>query len=197
MAEGLVTAIAGRAVGRLGDVVGGPVGLAEPPGACGGAETRGGFGRLSLALPRSVRTWTLTTLREKRIKIGAKVSATPRPSRSSWLRWRCRGRGSRRSWLGSVGCERRVAPGDGSLWADGGGVESRRTGMVRPEAKATGRETSRRGPSGRPIGHPAGRQLRSRRFFLDMGTRPESPACSAGPGVVPDNEVNPHPGNPD
>ena len=26
-----------------------------------------------LALPRSVRTWTLTTLRQKRIKIGAKV----------------------------------------------------------------------------------------------------------------------------
>jgi len=26
-----------------------------------------------LALPRSVRTWTLTTLREKLIKIGAKV----------------------------------------------------------------------------------------------------------------------------
>jgi hypothetical protein len=26
-----------------------------------------------LALPRSVRTWTLTTLRQKRIKIGAEV----------------------------------------------------------------------------------------------------------------------------
>lgn len=28
-----------------------------------------------LALPRSVRTWTLTTLREKRIKLGARVAA--------------------------------------------------------------------------------------------------------------------------
>jgi Transposase DDE domain group 1 len=36
------------------------------------ADDLGNFLR-QLALPRAVRTWTLTTLREERIKIGAKV----------------------------------------------------------------------------------------------------------------------------
>src|SRR4051812_49283770 len=46
----------------------------------------------------------------------------------------------------------RAAPSEGSSRADGIGVESRRRGMVR-------HGTSRRGLSGRPIGHPAWRPL--------------------------------------
>ena len=68
--------------------------------------------------------------------------------------------------------------------------------MVRREVRETGRGTSRRGPSGRPDGHPACRPLRSRRFSLDTGMRPVSNACSGEPGEVPDNEVNAHLGNP-
>ena len=68
--------------------------------------------------------------------------------------------------------------------------------MVRREVRETGRGTSRRGPSGRPDGHPARRPLRSRRVFLDTGMRPLSNACSGEPGEYPDSEVNAHLGNP-
>jgi hypothetical protein len=95
-----------------------------------------------LALPRSVRTWTLTTLREKLIKIGAKVAhharavtfqlaevAVPRELFAAIL--------ARVARL-------RVAPnpGERSSRADGGGVEPRRMGMVRREVRETGRGPS-------------------------------------------------------
>jgi hypothetical protein len=68
--------------------------------------------------------------------------------------------------------------------------------MVRREVRATGRGTSRRGPSGRSDGHPACRPPRSRRFSLDTEMRRVSNASSGEPGEVPDNEVNAHLGNP-
>ena len=64
----------------------------------------------------------------------------------------CLGRCSRRSWGGSVACERRRASGDHSSGVDGSDVEPRRTGMVRREVRATGRGTSRSGPSGARTG---------------------------------------------
>jgi hypothetical protein len=62
--------------------------------------------------------------------------------------------------------------------------------MVRHEVRATGRGTSRRGLSGRPIGHPACRPLRISPISFDTGTRRASNPCSGEPGEVPDNEVN-------
>ena len=108
----------------------------------------------------------------------------------------CLGRCSRRSWCGSVACERRRASGDHSSGVDGSGVEPRRTGMVRREVRATGRGTSRSGPSGRSDGHPACRPPQSHRFSLDKRMRSASNACSAEAGEVPDNQVNAHLGNP-
>jgi hypothetical protein len=68
--------------------------------------------------------------------------------------------------------------------------------MVRREVRATGRGTSRRGPSGRSDGHPACRPPQSHRFSLDKRMRSVSNACSAEAGEVPDNQVNAHLGNP-
>jgi len=103
---------------------------------------------------------------------------------------------SRRSWGGSVGCERGRAPGDHSPRVDESGVEPRRVGMVCRKVRVTGRGTSRRGPLGRSDGHPACRPLRSRRFSLDTGMRRVSNASSGESGKVPDNEVNTHLRNP-
>ena len=122
------------------------------------------------ALPRPVRTWSLTTLREKLIKIGAKVVhharavtfqlaevAVPRELFAALLA------------LGSVGCARRRAPGDRSSRAAESGVEPRRTGMVRGEQREPCRETSREGPSGCPAGHPALPTAPISPFFLGQG----------------------------
>ena len=68
--------------------------------------------------------------------------------------------------------------------------------MVCRKVRETSRGTSRRGPSGQPVGHPACRPRRFRRFFLDTGMRPVSNACSGTPGGVPDDEINAHLGNP-
>jgi hypothetical protein len=46
---------------------------------------------------------------------------------------------------------------------------SRKAGMVLRAVRVTGRGTSRRGPSGRPIGHPACRPVRSCRFPFIRG----------------------------
>src|SRR5262249_40686155 len=86
-------------------------------------------------------------------------------------------------------------PGDGSSRADGSGGEPRKTGMVRPEVRATGQGTSRREPSGHPDGHPACRPLRISRFFFDTGMRRVCNACTGEPGEAPDNEVDAHLGN--
>ena len=75
-----------------------------------------------LALPRSVRTWTLTTLREKLIKSGPRSSATPGPSRSSWRRGRAPGvvRGdpeANRSAASGAEPRMRVSYGRGTGWS--------------------------------------------------------------------------------
>ena len=44
----------------------------------------------TLALPDEVENWSLTTLRDKLMKIGAKVVSQPAMSSSRWPRWRCR-----------------------------------------------------------------------------------------------------------
>jgi hypothetical protein len=49
------------------------------------------------ALPKTTEPWSLTSLREKLIKIGAKASATVATSPSKWPRSQCRGRCSRKS----------------------------------------------------------------------------------------------------
>ena len=60
------------------------------------------YGRLTL--PRSVKHWSLTTLREKLIKIGAKVVTHSRyVIFPRWPRWRCRVSCSQRSWTASSG----------------------------------------------------------------------------------------------
>src|SRR6266487_3785023 len=57
-----------------------------------------------LALPRSIRSWNLTTLREKLVKIGAKVVSHARYSSSCSRRWRCPANCPRRFLGRSVGC---------------------------------------------------------------------------------------------
>ena len=68
--------------------------------------------------------------------------------------------------------------------------------MVRRDVRETGRGTSRRRRSERPVGHPACRPRRFRHFSLDTGMRRVSNACSGEPGEVPDEEVNAQLGNP-
>jgi len=55
-----------------------------------------------LVLPREIKRWTLTTTREKLIKIGAKAFAMPAGWPSSWPRWRCPGGYSLRSFVRST-----------------------------------------------------------------------------------------------
>ena len=92
------------------------------------------------------------------------------------------------AWLAG----RRRAPDDRSSRADESGVGSRRTGMVCREVRETGRGTSRTGPSGRLIRHPASRPPQSCRFCLDTGMRPVSNACSGETVEGLGNEVNAH-----
>jgi hypothetical protein len=44
----------------------------------------------SLVLPDPVERWSLTSLREKVVKIGAKSLPTPAARSSKWPRWGCR-----------------------------------------------------------------------------------------------------------
>ena len=92
-----------------------------------------------------------------------------RPSRSRWPMWPCPGRCSRRSWGGSVGCERCRARDERSPRAGGGEVQPRRTGMVRREVRVTCRRTDRWGPSGCSVGHPTCRTSRSLRLTPGHG----------------------------
>ena len=64
---------------------------------------RPGLQPRSLALPQEVEQWSLTTLREKLVKIGARTSATVATSSSSSPRSPCRGCCSPRSCAGSIG----------------------------------------------------------------------------------------------
>jgi hypothetical protein len=59
----------------------------------------------SLALPKEVEQWSLTTLREKLVKIGARIVRHGRYLVSSSPRWRCRAPCSPRSCAGSTACE--------------------------------------------------------------------------------------------
>jgi hypothetical protein len=52
----------------------------------------------TLVLPNEVERWSLTTLREKVVKIGAKVIAHARYTVSRWLRWRSAHDCSAASW---------------------------------------------------------------------------------------------------
>jgi len=56
-------------------------------------------------LPQAVRHWTLTTLREKLIKIGVKVVRHSGRSSSRWRKWRSRESCSGPFWNGLGGCE--------------------------------------------------------------------------------------------
>ena len=54
------------------------------------AYNLGNFMR-TLALPKEVEHWSMTTLRDKLVKIGLRLSYMAATLRSNWLRWRCRG----------------------------------------------------------------------------------------------------------
>jgi hypothetical protein len=58
-----------------------------------------------LVLPKPVRAWTLTTLREKLIKVGAKVVRHARSVVFNWRKSPSRVRCSRRCYAGSGGCD--------------------------------------------------------------------------------------------
>ena len=60
----------------------------------------------TLALPEEVEHWSLTTLREKLVKIGARIVRHGRYAISSSPRWRCRAPCSPRSCAGSSGSDR-------------------------------------------------------------------------------------------
>jgi hypothetical protein len=51
----------------------------------------------TLATPKPIKDWSLTTLKEKLIKIGAKVVSHAVTPRSSWRRWPFHGTCSRTS----------------------------------------------------------------------------------------------------
>jgi hypothetical protein len=59
------------------------------------AYNLGNFMR-TLAMPKTAEPWSLTSLREKLVKIGVKVVATGATSRSRWPRSRCRDRCSKK-----------------------------------------------------------------------------------------------------
>ncbi len=52
----------------------------------------------ALALPDEVEHWSLTTLRENLVRVGARSSVMAVASHSRWPRWRCQGSCSRKSW---------------------------------------------------------------------------------------------------
>jgi hypothetical protein len=57
----------------------------------------------TLALPEEVEHWSLTTLRQKLVKVGASSCVTAARWCSSWPRWQCRAPCLRRSCIGSTG----------------------------------------------------------------------------------------------
>jgi hypothetical protein len=121
--------------------------------------------RGQLALPRSVQTWTLTTLREKLIKIGAKVVRHARAV-TFQLADVAVPRALFAAILARIG-RLRAAPasGDRSSRADENGVESRRMEIVFHEVKETRRGASRTGPLGRLLKPVACRPLQFHRFL--------------------------------
>jgi hypothetical protein len=65
-----------------------------------------------LALPRSIRSWNLTALREKLVKIGAKVVAHSKYVIFQLAEVAVPANSSQRFWSGSLGCGWRVTRGD-------------------------------------------------------------------------------------
>jgi hypothetical protein len=65
-----------------------------------------------LALPRSIRSCNLTTLRENWSRSGRRWWRTRIISSSSWRRWQCPDSCSRRFWSGSAGCGWRKPRGE-------------------------------------------------------------------------------------
>jgi len=62
----------------------------------------------TLALPKAAERWSMTSLRDKLIKIGAKVVSHGRYV--TLQKWQCRGRCSRKFCRSSPGCGRHSAP---------------------------------------------------------------------------------------
>jgi Transposase DDE domain group 1 len=73
----------------------------------------------SLAIPKAIAEWSLTTLREKLIKIGAKWSATAGTSPFRWRRSQSRARCSLRSCRESLPCDRRRWRADPTRFVSG------------------------------------------------------------------------------
>tara|TARA_R110002124_G_scaffold278046_3_gene449755 strand:- start:1991 stop:2440 length:450 start_codon:yes stop_codon:yes gene_type:complete len=53
-----------------------------------------------LALPKPIQNWSLTTLREKLVKVGAKVTRQPSTYSFNWPKWLCHGDCSPRFLIG-------------------------------------------------------------------------------------------------
>jgi hypothetical protein len=84
----------------------------------------------TLALRGEIERWSLTTLREKVVKLGAKVIAHGRSWSSRWRRWRCRASCSAASWSGSQGYVRQTQPHADALLS----VQRKAAGVeLRPE----------------------------------------------------------------
>ena len=76
------------------------------------AYNLGNFMR-TLALPKEVEHWSMTTLRDKLVKIGPRLSDMAATLRSNWRRLRCRGSCSEKSSASSMGCDRPLCRHDG------------------------------------------------------------------------------------
>jgi Transposase DDE domain group 1 len=102
----------------------------------------------SLALPKEVEQWSLTTLREKLVKIGAHIVRHGRYLVSSSPRWRCRAPCSPRSCAGSTACEDHLLrwPDRSEAWGSRSRRESHAPNMGdRDESSRTGLRTDPRG----------------------------------------------------
>ena len=95
----------------------------------------------TLVMPKAAEPWSLTSLREKLIKIGARVASHGRYVASRWPRSRCRGRCSKKFSRLSPGCGRRPRQHEGR-WD-----RMRQTTMAEvrlDEGKATSSRAARR-----------------------------------------------------
>ena len=99
----------------------------------------------TLALPREIAQWSLTSLREKVVKIGAKVVATAAISSSRWPRWRCHGSCFGASSIGSRGYAQPSWPDADPRRTSPRRSQGGRVSVTRPMT-AIGRENSLRMP---------------------------------------------------
>ena len=139
----------------------------------------------------------MTTLRQELIKIGAEVVRHSKAVTSQSAEVAAPRALFAATRVGSVGCERRRAPGDRGSHADERGVEPRGMGKVRREGVARG--AGERVEMGRPgvlsgLRRAAGPDRHH--FVLEREMRPVSNVGSARPGAVPVTEIDSHLGNP-